>query len=1554
MKKCLSLLIALTMILSIVVFPVSTQAATPDIPEGATLIFAEDFESFADGEILDAAATSKVINNANDVKIAEFKYKNTATQSASVVDGPEAFNTSKVLKLASSDTSEVLQTYFYLNGGNNISADFDSKQIIVEYDTLIDSTGANLQGNRSFMSFSEYGSPFMKNNWNSKGLIVQTGYYPRDAATYPYDRDWFVRPSVTLTSKKTIKYVIERNITDFDSVRLYQNGNIVKTQFNNQTEWNTTDGVKRTVKDFMNEEAKGGYKIGGYENGAESVVYPKINYLYTQFRAHVGENMGSTATIYLDNIKVYAVEPIEFVGIASKASVNPDAGVQVTFDQPFNATASTFNVTDVEGNAVEGASITAVDMSADKKTAYVKVSGLADSTEYKLWIDDEFTSAAGAIFHKDLDGVAANEEYVLLDSFTTHTAFKAVDAPEAISGLIPNDPRNVEFKTTGAVDSVSATYEGGAVKTSMLGTSAFVSFEDIAEPVDGTLAVTITAADGQTIELSIPVTAVSDEIDYIFNDNLEGLTEGSLVSADTTGTSLTVGNFVFNTKAESLGAAGTATIEQDAIQGNVLKFASNGVNAFSVTYKGDESDLAGKVLVYQTKYYFPKDFKNTTQYGNNGGAAALAESLTYAGNPSTPSFRPRTGPTISYNSGNYSSNRMETNHDVTKDGWTDITVVLDKARAGTLNDPETTRRYYDGEINVVPFKDMKGDKVQYDMYDVPAQGYYGIYDFSAYSTGYTSGGANKFGAKKMYGIYNMLPNTDGTAAYIKLDDFRAFYADKFQVTSVSDNASAFIPTKHTLKVVLNQKIDAAQFANVKVLDDAGVEVTGWSAEVANGGYAMDITLPADKVEIGKTYSVVVTPLFHDITSYQGLATSNVDEEIATVTIAEFTAFTATGYQEGFANFEQGRTTTTDITLSVATKLTNTDIKTAFKVVNDENVEVTDGWTATVSDDQKTITLDFTNLATDNYTVTSTDALVNKDGDKLDGNAVEITITAKAGRITLFSEDFETGYTADNWLTTAPANGKWSVTPSGDTTGDVVEVVDFASTGVTSKAGITGKALHVKNNPSSVTESMYITAISQLGDIDIENDYPGKVIVIEGDVKTVTLRDGTRLFQPEFAKDDGTAGQRQFFMKYNSTGGNLKMEGSSAYFEIGNKRTKASTLHTAADAGKQAAGDSSMRLVIDQRNEIDTAKVMVDDVQITDISNTLLTNHPDYKSTRYEFPMNSTTSNVSAQDVGNFHGVYFQAYTYAGNSTITEFYIDNLNVYLVDAFEIASVEGATQAFNAKNNVVKFNFTNKVLSAEDAQANIVLKDADGNVVENGLTITTAEGGYQVVAQLNEDKIEGSKEYTIEVLPTIKDEYSASLAAKYYFCDYDKENPNGGEGFMYNKVSYPTEAEAIAAGGTADTIIKYSWTIASGKVTAFNPYVPDDAGSNFTADGYIYDQEAMNLFTTLKTTKGTSLYAEATATNVADKNVTTKLTLTNPEDKELDVWYIVAAYGQYNEMLGCQAAATKVAAGDVEYVDIDFDAKATGIESVKVYIWDGYKTMVPYQDAETIFGE
>ena len=560
---------------------------------------------------------------------------------------------------------------------------------------------------------------------------------------------------------------------------------------------------------------------------------------------------------------------------------------------------------------------------------------------------------------------------------------------------------------------------------------------------------------------------------------------------------------------------------------------------------------------------------------------------------------------------------------------------------------------------------------------------------------------------------------------------------------------------------------------------------------------------------------------------------------------------------------------------------------------------------------------------------------------------------------------------------------------------MVEVIALPSTVTATNAGLKGNVLHVKNVVSTTSDSMYLTAISQLGAIDIENDYPGKVIVIEGDVKTVTMSDGARLFMPAF----GTTGTtRPFFMKYNSNT-NIKLEaglGGNTYFEIGNARSRASTLHTALDTSKNV-GDARVKMVVDQRTELDTAKLFVNEAQVTDVSNTFLTNHPNYQQTIYEIPMNDYTSDVGVNDNGVFYGAYFQAYTKAKTRT-TEFYIDNLKISLVDAFEITGVEGASTAFNPGKDTIKINFTNKLLSEENAAENISVINVETGLAVDA-SVTSAEGGYQAVIDLPDDAV--GAEYKIVVSPLLKDEYGASIASKRYYYDYDVKNPNGGKGWIVSTslgatpTYCTTEEEAIAVAGTTGTIYQYSWTItSSGKVSGFNPYtlggtklyygaavkendvvtVPaawyateEEAKSaghtsitkatydDFEADGYLVDFANMNLETTIKTTKSTSLYATADAANIADNTVTTKLTLVNPEEGELGVWYIVAAYGQYNEMLGCQSGTIEGGMPKGEQViPVSFTTKSGTIKAVRVFVWDGYKTMVPYQPAETIYGE
>ena len=395
-------------------------------------------------------------------------------------------------------------------------------------------------------------------------------------------------------------------------------------------------------------------------------------------------------------------------------------------------------------------------------------------------------------------------------------------------------------------------------------------------------------------------------------------------------------------------------------------------------------------------------------------------------------------------------------------------------------------------------------------------------------------------------------------------------------------------------------------------------------------------------------------------------------------------------------------------------------------------------------------------------------------------------------------------------------------------------------------------------------------------------------------------------------------------------------------------------------------DMKFAQVIDQRGDMDTVKMYVNGTILKERSNTLLTDHPLYQKTVYEFPLqNNNAATVDywgKYDAGTFYGANIVAQTYSSNANHSDFYIDNVKLYLVDPFEITGIEGASTAYNAAKDTVKFNFTNKVKSLDNVAANIKFVDAKGDVVENGVTYALAEGGFQVVATLNASVIDGSAEYKFIVSPELQDEFGASLAGKYAYYNYTS---TGGTGYIvahgkdwntqqtvYEGKSYawaPTAEAAEAIGGK--TVYEYTWTVdANGNATLENPVKPGTANT-FKANGYIVDEAAMKLVTVIKTTKATGLYAEAEAAVVDGANVSTKLTFVNPEDDTMDVWYIVAAYGDYNEMIGCQAESIKVEKGVMDPIAINFTTKSSNIKSVKVYVWDGYKTMVPYQEAEEL---
>lgn len=439
-KKLLSVILAVMMVMSVIPVGATTGAtggagATfPVIPEGATLIFAEDFESGyttdtnlleADGEAEFTKAGKKVLTLKQPAGSGSVPEGYSAKVMA--VDGFEGNALcleNSVYNSNSNETASNLAMTIYINGGEKV--DFTSetidgepnpyygKQLVYEFDAKL----ANLK-ERQMMKIdssvaspkSGYITPFQKatgSNWSLRNGPWETV----DGVARP----WYLTTGVSAANKTTFKVVFDQTGA-VDVNRTYKNGVIQKIDKSAAAvsgagqNWNG-----KIIKDF----------VGEYYRGEATVNMGAS----TNFLSYVTPNAsGKTASVILDNIVVYAVDPINFEGFEAAANVNPEEGLKVKFDQPFNAKKETFKVTDMAGTEISNA-ITAVEM-ADAQTAVVKMDfgTLEPVTSYKLFIDDEFTSAAGALFYTNPLGITEADEWIELGSFETCGKLDVVISP---------------------------------------------------------------------------------------------------------------------------------------------------------------------------------------------------------------------------------------------------------------------------------------------------------------------------------------------------------------------------------------------------------------------------------------------------------------------------------------------------------------------------------------------------------------------------------------------------------------------------------------------------------------------------------------------------------------------------------------------------------------------------------------------------------------------------------------------------------------------------------------------------------------------------------------------------------------------------------------------------------------------------------------------------------------------------------------------------------------------------------------------------------------------
>lgn len=1620
MKKCLSLLIALSLVLSMCVIPVS--AADVD-----SYIFNETFENYTPDVNWVTGADANGYVTADGVQANAWTVAGTLDgASVKVVDGKTAtgvadFTGGKVLEVNAGTATNwfaVKKNALNADGSYKVKRQV-GKNLVYEAMIFIPSTFESAQNELSFLSMQSNDKP---TNYKGSSMVFShlgsTQWIARSSgqwnSTY-YGRytisDSSERPNEKFKGKWVhVRYVIDSaedvaNKDESDTSRFYMNDVLFTADFTHDPNANAQAAGKNAAFPYEIGDKQVDFHAGDRNTNSTTVI-DAFPYRGTVFTVYNPSGKTNVSKYYIDDLQAYFVDqfamgtPVNTENYVKGSTIEVPFNTEVkeSFTEQYHDGAATKNyhtlnrvlandlikLTDAAGNVIENG-IESATLSADKKTVEIVLSDeIEGKTDYKLAFAVEFRDVYG-------QGLNDHNKITTIDVHTAE-ALDILEAPEAIENLIPSDPRTFDIKFSAALASVTATLAGNDVTTQLLDENKTVRVK-FTEVAAGDLVINATGTAGQAATLTIPVTvATGVKGADIINDDLSGLTVGTDLLADATGTSYYNGNFGFSIAKRTIAAiafdaegnkdkAEIVADPGDGTQGNVLKITNGtGGNTLAVNRMVDANRKAsvnarGKVLIVESKYYLPAktkwasgDYANYNGLGTNWGGENVSAYQRGSTNDTRilyiaqGQWNAYPGATGAYE-GRYS--RAEGTQTLPTGQWVTITNVYDLVDTATVTRPDTVRTYVDG---VALGAKLKGTGAPTDLiYDLFPEGYYGEYAIDP-ATGELTGRQGSSRGPANVATYsgaatgitsrtNIPENSDAYVYYV--DDYKVYTADDF-TAEVVGNTTEYTPNQ-VVKILFNSQIPENQLAELYVVNKAtGDKVEDATFTLANGGYAVDVKLPAS-VAKDEVYTVVAPTTFHDVT-YQPLK-NNLDWTFD-ITIGEYVPFKGTISETNFDSFVSGKgETKATLTLSKAVNSTA-----GIVVKNAEDAVVTEGWNASLSSDGKTIVLNFTNLPTANYTVDFA-GLTAADGDAIvNADELAITITAKVEKIMIFKEDFEgTDYTLDaDWIDNAPTNGKWDFSVGAAVADDFIGVVSADNLDATAHQGNTafaGNVLKLYNTGGSSARVLTARAKSQIGAIDIEKDYPNKVIVYEADVYVKSTTDGSRLLTPSFASGAGTLVN---FMKYNN-GTAWKIEGGNIYMDFGTGKYSQAYKFQTGSTGTVAGLNSSVKashnvIAVDQRKEVDTIKISANDVQYKSKDWTLLTDHVEFGTTNYEFPMNAFITAEKDFDAGDFQGILLHTYAKA---TAAEIYVDNIKAYLVDAFEIESIEGASTAFNMAKDTVKINFTNKVKSAEEAAANIMLVDAEGNEVKDAIAVALTGNDYQVSVTLNEKVVTGAQEYTLVVSPAIRDVYGVSLASEYYFYKYQPKATTQ-TGYLVKKDSNTVmlfatleeaEAQKKVSGWTSATIIEYSWTYdeASGKVKAFNLTDPGltvgTAGNDFLADTYTLDKNAMKLETVIKTTKATSLYAEATAAVVSGTNVSTSLTFTNPEEEALDVWYIVAAYGDYNEMIGCQAASIEVEKGIMDPIDINFTAKSSDIKSVKVYVWDGYKTMVPYQEAEEL---
>jgi len=1018
---------------------------------------------------------------------------------------------------------------------------------------------------------------------------------------------------------------------------------------------------------------------------------------------------------------------------------------------------------------------------------------------------------------------------------------------------------------------------------------------------------------------------------------------------------------------------------------------------------------AGKKLVYEVDFFTPSDFytgeahfmtgmsaNNTvSQYSAGTGGiytslqANYQHYLTTMGNSS---------------SSHYARSQFYTNN---RGSWQKMKVVLDISEAASENHWHTSRTYYNDKLVTARYTTdpastayLTGSAAYTNENKTNGTTGDEVYDFGMLNsvptstTPYVQFGSSFHGwmfSAKNYKSY------DGKAVYY-IDNFKAYWVDalamgtpvntenyktgtidipfnsvidesvtKFNQTLVTkaDSTSGYntyVRNKDddTTTKTIAEVADATK-ALITIVDANGNLVEGGVKSVAltNGGKTVSVTPDMEKLAGNTTYKIAIDPMFCDV---YGQALTATTAATPVTNYVEFNTaaseFVAEVDKASISATAGSETAVATVTLSEAVE----SIAGAFTVRDAGGEAVEEGWSATLSDNGMEVTLDFADLAAGSYELTmeTITAANGKELTNAEEIVISITLSAPVSKYTLFVEDFESGYTVDeDWLHAKAADGEtlkyavattdalsgsdnyvftvgdhtWDIqvdeTNAGTfTTDDSIKVVN--TEGLDLGGNFSGNALYVKaisnGNIKDVVELRRnfdklngISLTKQYLDEEetIANPYYGMKLVYELDYKTLASQkaDAYRLIPSAVKTELNPVNTQSKYVPLCSAWGVLRM-GSYRNATLSATNGSAHNWYGTTSNALKANKAGKITIVVDQASAVDTVKLYVNDVLITMPHNMALSDHPLYGTDVSEWSaINYQGKETSFGDV--MYGLSFVGAS-KDSSLTDEFYIDNLKAYIVDSFDVVSVTGASNQFNIAEDEVVFTFTNPVLSLENAEASVAVKDASGNAVD-GIDAVALSADKRTMTVTLKD-LAGAAKYTVELLPTLRDENGIGITPQHEWYDYVT---------------------------TLDNV--------SSVVDGVATYTVGDVTSTTQASCYILNKDAdgMNTVVSIVTSKSASVSAVPTPASISGNTVSTTLTFANVANEDLPVWYVVAAYGEYNEMLNCSAASKTVATGaSNDTVTVSFTVEdGTKVESVKVYIWDGISTMVPYQDVEEI---